>query len=427
VAIELGALLLTAACDPMGGTPPPKQGADILIGVPLAATGSLAAEAAQARQGYDLWTDWANRDGGIVVQGVRHRVKLQYEDDASDPAKAAQVATGMVTQENVQFLLGPYGTTNTGAVAAVADKAHVVLSSSNGAARQIFTQGFRYVFGVLAPADQYPQGVIDMSLAMNPKPATMAIITADDIFSLAVAKGAGDYATAKGIKVVFVQQYPSGSTNLFSVVQQVKAKNPDIFVNTGHFVEAIAAHKAARDLRLDAKLFVYAIGPTQPEFVQLLGGDANYVVTGSPWSAEAKYKAAYYLSTTDYLAAFRKKYNTQAEPGFGVADATAAGVALQAAIERAQSLNSDRVRDAMAALDVETFYGRLKFDPQGQNTYRSVLVQQIQNGQLATTWPPELANAQPMYPTPSWTVRLGLPPAPPKAKLPGTGKPPAKR
>ena len=148
-------------------------------------------------------------------------------------------------------------------------------------------------------------------------------------------------------------------------------------------------------------------------------------MTVSPWTAQAKYRASYYLNSAQYVAAYKRKFRTNLEPSFATADATAAGVALQSAIEHAQSLNAARVRNALASLDVETFFGRIRFDSKGENSYRSTLVVQIQNGQRLTVWPPELATAMPAYPTPSWSARLGLPPAPPAAKLPGTGRPPA--
>jgi len=91
-------VLAAGACSPgMGGTPPPKQGDDIVVGVPMALSGDLVHEASLAKQGYDLWLDWANRSGGIVVKGVRHRVRLLYEDDASNPQQSAQVAEKMLT------------------------------------------------------------------------------------------------------------------------------------------------------------------------------------------------------------------------------------------------------------------------------------------------------------------------------------------
>ncbi len=417
------ALLVGAACSPPGGgTPPPRQGEEIVVGVPMAATGDEAPEGQLSRQGYDLWAAWANRGGGVPVGGVRHRVRLLYEDDASRAAQSAQVAERMVTMEHATFLLGPYGTTNTAAVAAVADRHHVPMIAANGAARQIYMQGYRYVFGILAPAELYAAAVLDLALLEKPPPTTVALLTADDIVSLSIAKGASDYAISKGLKVVYFQQYPAGTTNLYPLVQQAKAKNPDVFVNSGHLLEAIAAHKAAKDLRLDAKMFAYSVGPTEPQFVQALGPAAEDVVTSSPWDAEARYHPSYYLSSAQYVAAYRARYGGQQPPPYVVADSTAAGLALELGLEHAGSLDPARVRDAIAALDMTTFFGRIKFDAQGQNTFRNILVEQIQMGSIQTIYPPEVATASPMYPAPTWEARFGVPAPPPRAKLPGTGR-----
>ena len=78
-----------------------------------------------------------------------------------------------------------------------------------------------------------------MALGLTPRPATLAILTADDASSLAITKGAIDYATSQGQQIVYFKQYKSGTTNLYDLVQQAKEKNPDIFVNSGHLLEAI--------------------------------------------------------------------------------------------------------------------------------------------------------------------------------------------
>jgi branched-chain amino acid transport system substrate-binding protein len=419
----LSLFVLLAACSTGQPAPAAKQGSDVNIGIPLSLSGGSAQEGGLTKQGYDLWLDWANRDGGIVVGGVRHRVHLNYQDDASDPQKSAQVAQQLIADGKAQFLLGPYGTPNTATVAAVADKAHVPVVAPTAAARDIFMQGYRYVFGVLASATEYPKAITDMAVQMNPKPVRVAILAANDLFSQAAAKAAMDYDTAHGQQIVFFQTYPTNLTNFHPLVQQAAATDPDLFADIGHLLDAIAAHKAALDLQLNAKLFVYGVGPNTPEFSQVLGKAGDYSVAPSPWTAEARYKASYYLTTPQYVAAYRKKFHTQQEPSFVVADATASGVALQAAMEHAGSLNPGKVRDALARLDINTFYGRIRFDPQGMNSYRSTLVVQVQNGQQMTVWPPELANAVPEYPTPTWVQRLGVPAAPPKARLPGTGAP----
>ncbi|HZU18706.1 MAG TPA: hypothetical protein VFD01_19160, partial [Candidatus Dormibacteraeota bacterium] len=116
--------------------------------------------------------------------------------------------------------------------------------------------------------------------------------------------------------------------------------------------------------------------------------------------------------------------HTDQEPSYVTADATAAALALGLAIQRADSLNPERVRDALASLDVNTFYGRIRFGRDGQSVGNTVLVEQIQDGHRVVVWPSQLAPATPEYPAPTWDARLGPPPTPPRAKLPGTGHPP---
>jgi branched-chain amino acid transport system substrate-binding protein len=400
-------------------------GPDIVIGVPLATSGNLATEGAMARQGYDLWQDWVNGvKGGIEVAGVRHRVVLDYQDDASQPATDGQLAETMVANGHVHFLLGPYGASNVAAVAAVADRAHAPLVSANGSSNAIFGQGYRYVFGVQTPAARDLQVVFDMAAGLRPRPTTVAMLSADDAYSQEVAAGALDDARARGFQVVFDQAYPDGSTELAGVMAQAKALNPDVVVDSGHLLEAVALEKAARDLRLAAKLLVYTVGPDVPSFAETLGGDADYVVTGSQWTAAARYSPDYYLTSAQYVAAYRHKYRTASDPGYQVADATAAGLALERAIEQAGSLDPDRVRDALAALDVMTFFGRLKFDAHGQNIYKPMLAEQILGGRPETVWPLELAASPARYPAPTWAVRTGTPdPAPQPVGLPATGMP----
>jgi branched-chain amino acid transport system substrate-binding protein len=416
-------MLAGAACSMTSMSQQLPTGDDIVIGVPNAATGDYNVEGPLTRQGYDLWAEWTNQRGGIEVNGTLHKVRLIYQDDQSQPQMSAQIAQQMLTTDRVQFLLSPYGSTTTAAVAAVAEQHRIPLVASNAGARQVFMQGFHYTFGILAPVDLYPAAALDWELSGTPKPATIAVLSADDQASLLITKGTVDYATSKGIKVVYYQQYPAGTTNLFTLVQAAKAVKPDIFFNSGHFLEAVAAHKAAKDLGLDAKVFSYAVGPAQPEFVQALGSVADFAVTATPWNPQAKFKADFGPTSAQYVAAFRKKYLTDKEPGFVTADATAAGLALEMAIMHANSLDPEKVRAALATLDVNTFYGRLKFDAQGQNTFHNVLVEQIQNGQLMTIYPPELATASGAYPAPTWEARFGVPAAPPKPKLPGTGQP----
>jgi branched-chain amino acid transport system substrate-binding protein len=396
------AALTAFAC---GGTPSGTTGSTIILGAPLGLTGSLAKESSLTQQGYNLWLDWIKQQGGITVDGVKHPVSIKYYDDTSNANQSAVFLQKLITEDKAQFLLGPYGSAATATDAAVAEQNQVPMVEANGAAQSIFNQGYKYTFGVLSPANKYLEGVIDMAATLNPKPTTIAMLSADDNFSLEVADAINSYAPTKGMKVVLYRKYKNGATNLAAEVQAAKEANPDIVLNSGHLQEAIAINKAAKEQKLNAKIFAYSVGPSTPDFINALGKDADYVYGGSQWTPQVKYTPAFYLSVSDYVAAYRTKYPGVGDPDYHVAMSTAACLALQRAIEIANSLDPKKVRDALAALDVMTFAGQLKFDSRGINIYKPMVVEQIQSGAHHTVFPAAVADKTPLYPTPTWDKR----------------------
>jgi branched-chain amino acid transport system substrate-binding protein len=389
-------------------------GADIIVGAPLSLTGSSSKEGALAKQGYDMWLTWINQQGGINVKNVKHKVQIKYADDQSKPDISAQLTQSLITDQKVQFLLGPYGSGPTASDAVIAEKNGIPMVEGNGAAQAIFSKGYKYTFGVLSPANKYLQGVLDLAATLSPKPSTIAMLAADDSFSQEVAAAVNDYAPTKGFTVVFSGsgqgapgKYPNGSTDVSGIMAAAKSKNPDILLNSGHLAEAIAINKAAKDLQLNAKLFAYSVGPSTPDFIAALGKDANYVMDGSQWTPQVKYKPSFYLSVADYVAAYKSQFNVTDDPDYHVAESTAACLALQKAIENAGTVtNPDKVRDALVALDVTTFFGQIKFDSRGVNVTKPMVVEQIQtDGKHHTVYPSDVADKQAQYPTPPWGQR----------------------
>jgi len=401
-----GLAVLLAACGNSGsGTPAPSTGAPIIFGAAVSLTGSQSKEGGLTKQGYDLWLDWINQRGGILVNNAKHPVQIIYEDDQSNANLSATLVEKLITVEKAQFILGPYGSGATASDAIVVEKDGIPMVESNGAAQSIFSHGYKYTFGVLSPANKYLTGVLDMAATLNPKPTTIAMLAANDNFSLEVAKAVADYAPSKGMQIVFNKSYPAAAPDVSGLISQAKAANPDIVMNSGHLAESIAINKAAKQLGLNAKIFAYSVGPSTPDFISALGADANYVYDGSQWTPQVKYKPSFYLSVADYVKAYQKKYNSTEPPDYHVAESTAGCLAFEKAIENAGSLDPSKVRDALAALDVMTFFGEIKFDSRGINIYKPMVVEQIQSGTHYTVFPANVANGQPQYPTPTWSSR----------------------
>jgi branched-chain amino acid transport system substrate-binding protein len=207
------------------------------------------------------------------------------------------------------------------------------------------------------------------------------------------------------MQIAVYKKYKNGATNLSAEVSAAKAANPDIVLNSGHLQEAIAINKAAKEQKLNAKIFAYSVGPSTPDFINALGKDADYVFDGSQWTPQVKYKPAFYLSVQQYVDAYHKKYPSEGDPDYHVAESTAACLALQRAIENAKSLDVEKVRAALTKLDVMTFFGQIKFDNRGINIYKPMVVEQIQDGKHHTVYPADVADAKPKYPTPAWDSR----------------------
>ncbi len=126
---------------------------------------------------------------------------------------------------------------------------------------------------------------------------------------------------------------------------------------------------------------------------------------GSDWTPDVRYTPTFGPSVSEFVADYERTYRTRAVPDYHVAQATAAGLTLQRAIEDAGSMSPDDVRYSLEGLNVMTFFGQIKFDSRGLNIYRTMVVEQVQDGTHHAVWPPSLATARPRYPTPSWAAR----------------------
>jgi branched-chain amino acid transport system substrate-binding protein len=399
--VVAGALALTTA------VPAPVRADDntIVFGAALAATGANAREGALTKAGYDFWKDYVNAHGGMKVGGKTYKVDIKYYDDESNPQTAARLVERLVSEDHVNFILGPYGSANSATAAAAVERLKVPMVEGNGAAASIFSQGYKYTFAVLAPGFKYLQGILEMARTLKPAPKTVAISTANDTFSVEVGQGAADYATAHGMQVVYQNKYPADTTDVSAVVSGIKATNADIVLNGGHLDEALLLQRTFKEQNVNAKIFGYSVGPDTPDFRKTLGKDADWVFGGTQWSPTAKYEGApgFIGDSKVYAAEFNKKYGYI--PEYHNAESTAACLAFMYAIEKAGTLDPQKVRDALQNLDVVTFYGILKFDSRGINVYKPMAVNQIQHGDLMTVWPLGVQNAKPAYPTPAWSAR----------------------
>jgi branched-chain amino acid transport system substrate-binding protein len=366
------------------------------LGAPYSNTGALAREGTLTREGYELCRETVNAKGGVQVGDKKLKIEISYSDDTSKPDVAARIVD-QLNDKGIKLVLGPYGSPNTAAAAPVVERNGQVMADSSGADNTIFNQGYKRTFAVLSPATEYAASMVKaIDELVRPKPKTIAFLSADDGFSKTVTQGGVAEAKKRSFNVIGLEYFPQQATDVSAALTKIKAKKPDVIIGSVHLVEGIAIIKQANELGVRPKLFGETVAPPTPDFANTLHNLADGVIGSSQWTPEVKGADPYFGTAQNYLAAIQAKYGHPAE--YHNAEATGACLALVLAAQKAGSTDPNKVRDAMAALDTQSFFGRIHFDQTGQNTFKPMSVIQIQQSKLVTVWPSSAAAAKLTWP-----------------------------
>jgi branched-chain amino acid transport system substrate-binding protein len=364
------------------------------IGAPLPLTGPLAPDGERLRNGYDLWAETQNAAGGIKVGADSYKVELVYSDYQSNTPRAVQSAERMITEDKVDAMFAPFGSGATKAVSAVTENYGVPMLASNAASVQVYDQGFKYLFGMYTPNNTVTQPLVDLVMEKNPSVKRVAVLARNDLFPLAIADELLTYAKSKGLEIVSDQKFPIGTVDFSSALTQVRAAQPDWVYATGYVNDMILIRKQMEEQGVKPQLITMLIGPSTPEFIEGTGKLAENVVTSTWWDVATKYRGeGVFASAEDFDTAFRKRYNNR-YPDYSAASGAACGVVLQLAVTKAGTIDKAKVRDQLAAMDTDTFFGHIKFGPTGQIISLKPPAIQVQNGKPVVVLPPEIKQSE---------------------------------
>ncbi|TMG34417.1 MAG: hypothetical protein E6H92_13000 [Chloroflexi bacterium] len=395
--------LLASSCGLVGTDALPGDADPLSVGAALSLTGSLSQDGQLVKEGYLFCQEWLNNHGGVALNGHPYRLDIRMMDDESRVSLSAGDLEQLISQNHVKLLLGPSANSTTARDAAIAEQHQLPMVQSDGPSAAIFNNHYRYVFGVGAPARRQMEGVIDMALNQDVKPQSVAILAANDTLSTELGGEMRDYATSRGLSVVYFGAYPSGTNDVRSQLAGAAAANPDLLLEAGHSDESVLTMQQAGQLNVPARLIAFTQEPTGADFVKPLGKIANYAVGTTQWSPLAKVPTTDFLTGQDYANQYLSRFGHA--PDQHSAGATAACLTLAAAAHQAGSADPAKVRDALTRVDLHTFFGEIRFDDQGANPSKAVYVEQVQSGKPVVVWPPEAAGALPRYPIPAWDKR----------------------
>jgi branched-chain amino acid transport system substrate-binding protein len=403
--IFLVSLLMLVA---VGTTFAAQQFDDVIkIGAAVSLTGKVAYEGNLVKQGYEVWEKWVNEHGGIKADGKTYGVEIIYYDDESDPVRGARLTERLITEDKVHFLGGPYSSAITFATSAIGEKYGVITIAPEANATNIYERGYKYVFSILPPAPMLMAPVAYMMDEMlDPKPKTVAIISANDLFPLSCAEGFDKACKDLGFDVVLFEKYPAGATDLSALLTKVKGLNPDVLGVGGYTADSLMVMRQCKELDFNPKLYAFSVGVMVPAYVDEMGVDGDYAVEGEWWLPGMEIEDSIFGSTTQFNQACKDMFGEDFRPQYWTASSAAAGSVLQLAIEKADSVETDKVREAMASLNVQlATWPAVEFNEKGQNIQWLHPVIQVQNKEFQIVYPEESQESAPLYPAPAWKDR----------------------
>lgn len=381
----------------------PGHADTVTLGAAVSQSGKYSTNGMHTMNGYNLAVDMINQRGGVRVGGQSYKLAIKYYDDESTPARGAELAERLIKQDGIKFLLGPYSSGLTKAIAPVTERHRVPMVEANGASRSLFTNGYRYLFAVLSTSEQYLASSIDLAAELaqakgrDPAELKIAMAFENDPFSQDIRAGVIDDAAKYGMKIVIDDKLPKELNDMTATLSKVRALRPDILVVSGH---AKGAATAIRQIT-EQKVYVPMVAMTHCDSAQVIkkyGANANYTLCASQWAPTLSYRDDLFGSAADFARTFEDRFGYA--PPYQAAESAAAVQVFAAALEQAGTVDPEAVRDALAETEMQTFYGNIKFDETGKNIAKPMVLYQIQGEKYRVVAPTRWAETEVVHPRP---------------------------
>jgi branched-chain amino acid transport system substrate-binding protein len=373
-----------ASSAPEGKSAPPvgNAPASIKIGAMLSLTGPDAATGVPSQFAFQYAIDEINKNGGVMVKAFNKKIPLvlDVKDNQTDPEKTMAAAE----QLNADGCAVVVGTTLSGIAANIYEKNKLALVVNQCDIVGLTKQGFKYYFSTSKMNNGTADAVYQLvaTLPKDQVPTKWAFFEeqADWIVELIQVMKQG--GTKLGINYVYEGQYQMLAPDFSQLILGAKNAGAEVLVGAPTPPDAINMLKQMQQLNYHPKSIIFFRAPSDPSWADL-GPLGNYVIESSQWDVNLSPKDP---AVQAIVNAWTTKSGKNAVVQ-GLAPAYALIQIVASAIEKAGSLDRSAIKDAIAATDMDTMEGRMKFDAGGARVNPPLVVQQWQNGVQNMVWP----------------------------------------
>jgi len=397
VALMLAIASLVLSLPAAGGAGAPSALAK--LGAVVALTGRYGGNGPQVKAGYEIAVDDINSRGGVQIGGQRTQLALTIVDDESDPTKTVSRLEALAGQGVVTYL-GGVGSDLHAAAAAVAEKNKIPYCGVGFALHAVHEHGFRYLF---SPFPKSPDLASETYRFMNAtvptdqRPKRIAIFQERTDWGREI----GDIWTARsrenGYEVVLRADYTPLTRDFSDIILRAKGAGAEAVFSVPNPPDGISLIRQMKELDFNPKVIIMFRAADVVSWTQALGKDGDDVVLAPGWHHSVRFPGV-----QDLNAKHQQRFGRPPDVLVGPAYACVQIVAN--AMERAGKLDPLAIRDAMAATNMTTTVGPVRFRPDGTGIVRTVFVQ-WQAGKQELVWPKDLGAERFLYPAPPWRGR----------------------
>ena len=389
------ATLLCFALLAFAGSPAPAKGEPILIGTIQPLTGPYAAFGVKFYQAYNMAADEVNAAGGIKGRPIQ----IVFEDSQDKLDLGQTAARKLVENPKIVALMGGRLSGVGLAIGQIAEREHIPYLVDHPSADIVTKSGFQWTCR-LNPASSFNSVPLQRFLKEQAKDVkTVALLYENSVYGKGVAEPFKAWLGQNGYQVVLSDLYPPLALDYRDLLNKVKAQNPDLLFLVSNIPDSALIIRQAHELGLTPKMISGAgAGFSINEFIEQAGDVANTVFSTGPWSGNPKDP-----KVEAFVAKFYKAYGHY--PKEHEAEGYSAVYVMADALRRAKSLSRSDIHDALLATDMQTIFGPVKFETfEGYTNQNNglkngqIVLSQWQNRRLYNVWPPDIAEAKPMYP-----------------------------
>jgi branched-chain amino acid transport system substrate-binding protein len=351
----------------------------IKIGYSLSLSGILAANGKTAFLAHKLWEENINNKGGLLGRPVR----LVCKDDQTNPNLVPGIYQNLLAEEKTDLIMGGYGDNSIKpAMALVIEHKRFFVGLMGLAVNQEFN--YENYFTMIPtgpnPGTALTEGFFSVAAKQDPKPETVAILSADAPFSKSPVQGAKENCSKNGMRVVFEESYPLSTNDFSPFIRKVQQSGADILFMCSYVSDSVGLIRTINQEDLQVKLVGGAmIGPQNGSVKLELGPLLNGIVNYEYWLPVEKLM---YPGVKEIIEKYQARAQQEGTDPLGYYVAPMAYAQLQIveqAITATQSLDDSTLAAYTREAVFHTVVGDIKFGKGGGWTEPRVLTVQYQN------------------------------------------------